>query len=192
MPHYRSADDRTPHDRLLLDALDAVAPVPFESEVWRVARTGRPALQGSTAAGRWTPEGALVLYTSLDADGALAEIGYRLSLEPVWPSRLEHTLHALTARTGHTLHLADLAALRPLGVDIARYAGLDYRATQAVAAAAHFLEFDGMLVPSARAPCANLVLFLDHLGPDALTIRQSRPVDWPAWRARTARAPTGR
>ena len=38
---------------------------------------------------------------------------------------------------------------------------------QAIAAAAHFLEFDGLIVPSARAPVLNLVLFLDQVVGDA-------------------------
>ena len=44
-----------------------------------------------------------------------------------------------------------------------RYEIFDYQATQAIAAAAHFLEFDGLKVPSARAPCSNLVFFTDRL-----------------------------
>ena len=79
------------HDRAILDALEAIDPVLFEGEVWRITRKGRDATRGSAAYGRWSP-GALfeVLYTSLEREGALAEIGYRLSLEPVWPSRLAH------------------------------------------------------------------------------------------------------
>ena len=55
--------------------------------VWRVARRGRDPLRGAIANGRWSAIGEFeVLYTSLEADGALAEVGHRLSLEPVWPS----------------------------------------------------------------------------------------------------------
>lgn len=171
------------HDRLLLDALEAIAPVRFEGRVWRVARRGRDPLRGSIATGRWSPQGEFeVLYTSLERDGALAEVGYRLSLEPVWPSRLFHDLHRLVVRTERTLRLADLDALVPLGIDITRYAGFDYTAPQAVAAAARFLEFDGLLVPSARAPCMNLVMFLDRMTADGrLDIEATEPVDWSDW-----------
>jgi len=55
--------------------------------------------------------------------------------------------------------------------------------TQAITAAAHFLAFDGLLVPSARFPCTNLVLFLDRvIEHGRLDVRQSEPVDWAAWR----------
>lgn len=173
---------RRVHDRALLDALEAIAATPFAGEAWRIVRKGREPLRGSTAGGRWSPEGEIeVLYTSLERDGALAEIGFRLSLEPVWPSRIEHEIHAIEARADRTLRFADVASLKPLGVEIDRYESFDYAATQAIAAAAHFLEFDGLVVPSARAPCANLVAFMDRV---SLSLTHSEAVDWQAWRSR--------
>jgi RES domain-containing protein len=171
------------HDRALLDALEAIAPQAFAGEAWRITRKGREALRGSAANGRWSPGGEIeVLYTSLTRDGALAEIGFRLSLEPVWPSRIAHQIHTIQARAGRTLRFADVASLQPLGVDPARYATFDYAATQAIAAAAHFLELDGLIVPSARAPCSNLVVFMDRVATDSLDLRHTQDVDWAAWR----------
>lgn len=173
---------RRVHDRALLDALEAIAPMPFAGEVWRITRKGREPLRGSTAVGRWSPEGEIeVLYTSLERDGALAEIGFRLSLEPVWPSRIEHEIHKIEAGADRTLRFAAVADLRPLGVDTDRYESFDYAATQAIAAAAHFLEFDGLVVPSARAPCANLVAFMDRV---TLSLTHTEAVDWQEWRSR--------
>jgi hypothetical protein len=175
---------RRVHDRAILDALEAMEPLRFDGEVWRITRKGRDPLRGSSAHGRWSPAGEFeVLYTSLMRDGALSEIGFRLSLEPVWPSRLEHEMHEIKAQSARTLHIADVAALSALGVDAERYESFDYQATQAIAAAAHFLEFDGLKVPSARAPCANLVLFLDRVAVGvSLQLRNSDPVDWASWR----------
>ncbi len=130
-----------------------------------------------------------MLYTSLTAAGALAEIGYRLSLEPAWPSRARHDLHRIVATTQKILRFADVSALKPLGVDARRYAAFDYGATQAIAAAANFLEFDGLIVPSARAPELNLVLFTERLdSAAALTAADTQPVDWDAWQAKQSRA----
>lgn len=176
-----------PHDSALLDALEGRAIEVFLGDVWRVTRAGRDALTGSTAPGRWSPgsDDQPVLYTSLERDGALAEIGFRLSLEPVWPSRIAHEIHRVEAQTSRTLRFADVTALVPLGVDPARWQGFDYTATQAIAAAAHFLEFDGLIVPSARATCANLVVFLENLGRDCvLSVRETQAVDWSSWRKR--------
>jgi RES domain-containing protein len=172
------------HDRSILDALEKLAPEPYDADVWRVARQGRDPLQGSSANGRWNAPGELeVLYTSEARDGALAEIGFRLSLEPVWPSRLQHQIYVLAVKAQRTLRLADMRELEKLGVDIARYESFDYRATQAIAAASHFLEFDGLLVPSARFACSNLVLFSDRvLVGGRLQLVSSEDVDWADWR----------
>ncbi len=173
------------HDRALLDALAAIAPIAFEGEVWRITRAGRDPLIGSLAQGRWSPGGEFeVLYTSLARECALAEIGHRLSLEPIWPSQIVHEIHRLRARTFHTLKIADAAALVPLGIDAGKYGSYDYRGTQAIATAAHFLEFDGLMVPSARAASSNLVLFLERLPADSLAFIKTETVNWAKWRRR--------
>jgi len=175
---------RRVHDRAVLDALEAIDPEGFDGKVWRVTRKSREPLRGSAAHGRWSPGGEFeVLYASLERQGALAEIGYRLSLEPVWPSLIEHRIHTIDARTERTLRFANVDSLAPLGVDVATYESFDYTATQAVAAAAHFLEFDGLLVPSARANCTNLVVFLDRVAAAGrLELTASEDVDWTTWR----------
>lgn len=163
-----------------------MVPVQFAGDVWRVAGHGRDPLRGSSAEGRWSPAGEFeVLYTSLERAGAVAEIGFRLAQEPVWPSLARHQVHRLAARTRRALHVADVQALAPLGVDPARYTSFDYAATQAVAAAARFLEFDSLIVPSARSPAHHLVVLLDQiLESDALAVIDSEDVDWDAWRRR--------
>lgn len=177
------------HDRAILDALESLDPEPFDGEVWRTTRKGHDSLCGSGADGRWSSSGEFeVLYTSLARGGSLAEIGYRLSLEPMWPSRIEHQVHLIAAQTERTLRFADVASLAPLGVDASRYGSFDYGATQAIAAAAYFLEFDGLIVPSARWEGANLVLFMDRAPPGSLQVRQSEDVDRAAWRKARARA----
>jgi RES domain-containing protein len=171
------------HDRAILDALEGMDPVPVNATVWRVTGAGRDPNRGSAANGRWSPGGTVeVLYTSLERDGALAEIGFRLSLEPVWPSRLQHELHEIAAQTERTLRFADIPSLAGYGVDTSSYESFDYESTQALAAAAHFLEFDGLLVPSARHRSSNLVIFMDRDAAGALEVRQSSPVDWTDWR----------
>jgi hypothetical protein len=169
------------HDRVILDALEAIDPEPFNGTVWRVTRRGREPLRGAAAHGRWSASGEFeVLYTSLHRDGALAEIGYRLSLEPIWPSRIEHEIHAIRVEVKRTLRFANTASLERFGVEIARYRTFDYEATQTIAAAAHFLEFDGLVVPNARFDCANLVLFIERV--PVLSLIETQPVDWEAWR----------
>lgn len=173
------------HDRELLDALESHRSEAVSGETWRITAKGRDALRGSTAGGRWSPPGEFeVLYTSLARGGALAEIGYRLSLEPVWPNRLEHELHRITARTSKSLRFTDVSSLSILGVDVRRYATFEYSVTQAIAAAAFFLDFDGLIVPSARCAELNLVIFTEKIDVgERLKVEASEPVDWSAWRS---------
>jgi RES domain-containing protein len=171
------------HDRAILDALDAINAEPFREQVWRVTRKGRDVLRGSIAGGRWSLDSPFeVLYTSIERDGALAEIGFRLSLEPVWPDKLRHEIHRISVQAERTMRIVDMTTLRQLGVDTDRYESFEYSVTQSIAAAAHFLEFDGLLVPSARAPTLNLVLFLDRMPPgEGLKVLETHEVDWTSW-----------
>jgi RES domain-containing protein len=175
------------HDRAILDALENIDREALKKVVWRAARKGRDPLRGAIANGRWNAIGEFeVLYTSLEADGAVAEVGHRLSLEPVWPSKIEHQLHRLEVKTERALRLDSLPHLERLGVDIKRFESFEYAATQAIAAAAHFLEFDAMTVPSARYNATNLVVFLDRIqtSPELLS---SEEIDWAKWRAKARR-----
>jgi RES domain-containing protein len=172
------------HDRNVLDTLEAIGTQPLDSQAWRIARQGRDATRGSAAGGRWSPTGEFeVLYTSLEREGALAEIGHRLSLEPVWPSKLLHELHALNVRIERVLRLPELETLRTLGVNIDRYEGYDYTMTQAVAATAQFLGCEALVVPNARHPSLNLVILTENLDPSStLEVMSSERVDWSVWR----------
>jgi RES domain-containing protein len=173
---------RRARDPDLLDLLDAHQGVAFEGDVWRIVREGRDVLQGYPAAARWDPGTFDVLYTSLEREGALAEIYFHLTRQPVFPSKLRSVLHRIEVKTRRTLRIADLAALEDLGVSREQYAGLTYERTQEIGDAAAFLGFDGILAPSARWPCQNLVLFLDRFAPHDFAIGETEAVDWIAWR----------
>jgi hypothetical protein len=49
-----------------------------------------------------------------------------------------------------------------LGVALARYGQRDYSRTQQIGAALAFLGVDGLIAPSARWNCENLVVFQDN------------------------------
>ena len=175
------------HDRAILDALESLDSVRLEQTVWRVARKGRDPLRGAMATGRWNAAGELeVLYTSAEPDGALAEVGYRLSLEPIWPSKVEHQIHELSIKADNALRFENLAQLKKLGVDISKFETFEYSMTQSIASAAHFLQFDALIVPSARHTALNVVLFLDIIQTQPELIN-SEDVDWNTWRAKNRR-----
>ncbi len=170
--------DRTARDLALLDALDACSREAFEGCAWRVVREGRDPLQGSPSGARWDPGTFDVLYTALERDGALAEIHFHLSRQPVFPSTVRFTLYELSVRVRDLLRLPDAASLERFGIDRDRFAELIYARTQEIGDAARFLGFSGLIVPSARWGGLNLVLFTDRLALDALSVRSQELIDW--------------
>jgi len=172
------------HDDRLLDALDELEGSAFDGTIWRVVREGRLVLDGSRGSGRWNPADLSVLYSAREADGAIAEIHFHLSRgQSVFPSKMKHRLFELKAITERTLMLANMADLVALGVDEAQYSNMLYARTQEIAAAAAFMGFDGIISPSARYDCENLVLFLDGFNLENIELIAETPIDWAEWRA---------
>jgi hypothetical protein len=171
----------------LLDALDAMARVPVRDTVWRVVREGRDPLLCRPSLGRWDLGHFDVLYTSFEAEGAISEMYFHLSRQPVFP-RVEFTLNEIEVTTRSTLRFADLSELEPLGVSAEEYSGLLNERTQEIGDAAAFLGFDGIIAPSARWDCVNLTIFCESLTPDDLVLKDSRPADWEAWRKKHGKA----
>jgi RES domain-containing protein len=180
------------HDRDLLDELEQHDPVQQVTLVWRTTWAHRDPLLGSAAPGRWNPEGDFeVLYAAMDFDGSIAEAYYHAARAPVLSGR-SVKVHRLRVSTQRTLVLDSDKLLARLGVDVARYKvpisdQIGLTRTQEIGAAAHFLEFDSLLVPSARWSCLNLVLFLDRIDfESAVAVESSEEVNWPAWREQRA------
>lgn len=182
-------DARRARDLGLLDAVDAFKREAVDAEVWRLVRSGRDPTSGSPSRSRWCNGAFDVLYTSFERDGAIAEIHALLSLQPVFPSKDVWFAHRLKIKAAQTLRLADLPTLSRLGVNAARYAERDYGRTQEIADAAYFLGYDGVIAPSARWSCLNLVLFTDRIPPGQIQIVEAtdQPVRWDEWRNRAQR-----
>lgn len=175
---------RRVHDAQILDVLETLPAQPYSGIVWRTVWAGREPRRGTVSNGRWSSPGEFeVLYTSALREGSLAEIGYRLQLEPIWPSKLGHEIHGLEIELAKVLDLREFDLLERLGVETKAYESHRYSATQSIAAAVRFLEMDGILVPNARHPSDNLVIFVDKSAClDSIDITSSNNVDWSAWR----------
>ncbi len=123
------------------------------------------------------------LYTSYEEQGSVAEIHALLSLQPVFPSKLEWSTYQVQVELENVASLPNLRQLAELGVDTDKYRSREYGRTQEIADAALFLGFSGMAVPSARWECSNLVVFTERIGPGQLTLVGSpNRVDWDEWR----------
>ncbi|OAI27300.1 hypothetical protein A1351_13745 [Methylosinus sp. R-45379] len=178
------AELRKARDLALLDAIDAMDREPFEGKVWRAVREGRDPTLGSPSQSRWCNGLFDILYTSLERDGAIAEINALLSSQPVFPSKMRWDCYELSIRATKTLRIADLPMLQKLGVDVATFQERRYDQTQAIADAAFFLGFDGLIAPSARWACSNLMLFTSRLQPSDIELAADAgvPIDWTEWR----------
>lgn len=179
---------RKRRDKALIDAVEAHKPTRYSGNVWRVVREGRDPTSCSHSGGRWDDGTFDVLYTSQEREGAVAEIYFHLARgQPIFPSQVRYRLYELRVSLPRALALIDLAALASIGIETARYGQLSYEErtteyprSQDVAEVAHFLEFDGLIVPSARRRCLNVVLFCDRVS--KLEIRANHGlVDWSAW-----------
>ena len=174
------------HDLSLLDRLSAFDPERFEGEVFRATRAGADPVAPSISGGRWTPPpdgdvSHFVLYTSLERDGAIAEVvSFLAQLTPI-PGPRPMKITRLAVSTARTIRLArvDLGAL---GVDWARYGERDYERTQKIGACLVFLGFDGLIAPSARWSCDNLMIFGDnHALTETLEAVDEELVEWRQW-----------
>jgi RES domain-containing protein len=181
-----ATDIRKARDIALLDSIDALDREVISLEAWRVVRAGRDPLQGAPSRSRWCNETFDVIYTSLERDGAVAEIFSLLNSQPVFPSKIEAHAHRISVNLTKVLRLDGLEKLAALGVEISRFKEREYVRTQAIADAAHFLDFEGLIVPSARWNCSNLVIFSDRIVPDAVSHKgfETDPIDWIMWRRR--------
>ena len=169
------------HDRNLLDLLEQLPAKELDIQVWRVAWRSRHALDVG-GGGRWNPPGRFdAVYTSLEADGAMAEVYHYLSRAPVFSSA-EKVMYRIDARTNRTAVLDDPEQLRRRGLDPGQFQDVNPMLCQEIGSAAHLLEYDSLLVPSARWNCMNLVLFPDYIPLDSLVPDDGKPVNWPAWR----------
>ena len=139
-------------DPELLDAIDALEGIAFEGDVWRVTWASRDPLAGNAAGGRWSPDGRFeVSYTSLEADGALAGAYYHLSRAPVMSSshmRLNH----LRVTLANVLVLG-FDQLTTLGIEDPLASRVNYDRSQAIGATAYMLDYEALVVPSARWDC---------------------------------------
>lgn len=174
------------HDQSLVDQLSALAIEPFEGEVFRVTGVNADALAFSVNGGRWGPPArdgleVPVLYTSQEWDGALAEVVSYLSLLTPRPLSRRLKVSRIGVSTRKTLRLARVS-LERLRVDMTRYGERDYARTQEIGAALAFLGLDGLIAPSARWVCDNLMIYqTNHLLIERLEVIDDEQVSWGEW-----------
>jgi RES domain-containing protein len=142
----------------LLDRLQAITPAPWHGRAFRHMFGDYPPDAENTRGARWNPPGVAAIYTSLARDGALAEAEYQIAVQPI-PPRGRRTIYTLELSLTGVLDLTDTELLQDFDVGPAELTADDMIACRQLGAAVHWLERDGLLLPSARSPSTNLVIF---------------------------------
>lgn len=173
------------HDPELIDHIQRLPTVTFDDPVFRATGMNADPTAFSSTGGRWAaPEieegGFSILYTSLEAKGAIAEVASYLALLTPVP-RKPLKLHTLDVSVEKALKVA-VTDFEALGINTDTYERRNYEGTQRVGAAINFLELDGLIAPSARWECDNLMIFANRHSIDAkLAISDSEPIPFEEW-----------
>lgn len=154
------------HDPELLDRLSDLPRLTLDGTYFRATGVSIDPTAASISGGRWSPRpdadaGVPALYTSFLRDGALAELcSFLADITPIPRARLiKVTSLKISVIEAVRLQRSDLVAL---GVDLSSYGKRDYSRTQQIGAALAFLGVDGLISPSARWKCENLVVFQEN------------------------------
>jgi RES domain-containing protein len=174
------------HDKDLLDRLSELPHRRLEGLLYRATGISSDPTAPSITGGRWTPPpagdfGVPALYTSFERNGALAELcSFLAELNPVPKARLIKVT-PLTISVARAVTL-DRNALSALGVVMHQYGRRDYIRTQQIGAALAFLGIDGLVAPSPRWDCDNLVVFDEnHAITERLEAGEYDEIEWRAW-----------
>jgi hypothetical protein len=172
------------HDSNLLDYLSQLPQRPLDGTFFRATGVSIDPRAPSINGGRWSPRPSpdcdlSTLYTSFEREGALAELSsFLAALTPIPKARpVKVTQIALSLSRVVTL---DAATLTALGVEMKRYGERDYARTQEVGAALAFLEADGLVAPSARWGCTNLMVYMDNVS-GLIEAGDGEELDWRKW-----------
>lgn len=190
---------RPPRPKALIDAIGVEAPTAFSGVVWRVVTEGLDALRPARAGGRWDDGTFDVLYTSSERDGAIAESWFHAAKgQPLMPSKIKKRVFQIEAYLDRALDLSGAGKLASLGVNMENYGRLaysgrteEYPTLQQIAEAAHFYEYEAIVVPNARWPASNVVVFTERTRPGQLSILGSEPVNLNDWYRTTGRQRSG-
>lgn len=132
--------------------------------MWRAVVGSTPVKRTNTQGGRWNPPGIEALYTSLAEHVALAELEYLLAAQPLKVSA-PRSYHRLKVHLSRVVDLSTPHAIKSLNYDLAEVHSDDMLVSQHIGGAIAWLDYGGLLVPSARAPGTNLVIFANALTP---------------------------
>jgi hypothetical protein len=177
------------YDPDLAEVLSGCPTEIYKGHVFRATRANADPTAPSLYGGRWArPQnadpGTNVLYTSMDRDGALAEVvAFLVDQVPIPKPRLIKVTR-LNITASKVLRL-QRSTLESLGVEMTHYGERDYGRTQEIGSTLAWLGIDALIAPSARWNCENLMIFTDNhnLG-EKLEPINAEQIEWQEWARR--------
>lgn len=145
--------------------------------------------------GRWNPRGVFAaIYLALPRATALLEFQRRAdaaAMDPPDMLRAGYVLHTIEVRELPVLDLREEQALAEVGLGLDDITAEDWTACQSVAHAAWFLDYGGVLAPSAAGRGLVLTAFETRLEPGQLAVTESIRLDPAAYEELIAEPPPG-
>ena len=152
-----------PFDPSLLDAIEESV-VEWRGKAYRQVFEGTDVLRANIRGARWNSPEVEALYCSLQSRTAAAEIDHLINRQPV-PIRTPRLTHQLSVTLARVADLRNLEALKSCGITSEMVMGEDLSTPQRVGGAVAWLQCAGILIPSARDPGDNLVVFVNNMAP---------------------------
>lgn len=178
-----------PLDEDVVQRVNDLGTTTWSGTVYRYTAAIYEPLSGEGAyrfGGRWNPRRTFpVIYLAEPLPAAMLEfrrLAEASAIDPAALMRRGYTLHTIDVVELPVLDLRPPEALAFVGLGAEDIADEDWSACQSVGHAAWFLEFGGVLAPSATGAGFVLAAFETRLQPGQLTLRESRPLDEDTYR----------
>jgi RES domain-containing protein len=161
----------------LVERLDRLPRVRLAATTYRHVSTGRQPLSGEGArilGGRWNPpESFPTLYLAKSVDTAVREF-YRLAERNARAvgDFLPRELYRIEVALSRVLDLSQSSAVSAAGIQQSVLLSDDLSVSQAVADAAHYLDFEAVQAPSATGAGIAVAVFTDRLDPTSQLVPQ--------------------
>lgn len=148
-------------DLIAQEIIEALPAEEWIGTVYRVMFSNYPPDRENTVGARWNPPDIAAIYTSLTAETAIAEIAYHVAIQPrPLRSDLKRTLYEISVHLDAVVDLtAAIADLEAAGISKEKLLASDMAVSQAIGRTVTWFDRDGLLVPSARGPASNLVIY---------------------------------
>lgn len=173
-----------PLDEDVVQQVNDAGSTPWSGTVHRYTAAEYEPLSGEGAykfGGRWNPRRifpTIYLARPLSASmGELRRLAEATSVDPQALLRRGYVLHDIEVVDLPVLDLRTPAALAFVGLSVDDIADDDWAACQSVGHAAWFLEYAGVLAPSATGDGHVLAAFEHRIQPGQIAVLESRPLD---------------